>query len=264
MLGCQTSILVARPLACQIAPHMYERSEFTVASYNIHKAVGADGRRDPARTAAVIAEIGADILALQEADLRFGSRAGLLDLEALRRDLGLVAVPTESVSDAHGFHGNLLLVRNALIEVVHHLHLPGFEPRGALMTDLQIAGQPLRVISAHLGLLPRSRARQTRALMDKLATLDDRPALLMGDLNEWRLDPWSSLGPLADRFAGHATTQSYPARYPLFALDRMMTCSQGELTDLMAHVTPLSRIASDHLPIKARLRLTPSATALAK
>lgn len=243
---------------------MYQWPELTVASYNIHKAVGADRRRDPARTAAVIAEIGADILALQEADMRFGNRAGLMDLEALRRDLGPIAVPIENTSDAHGFHGNLLLVRNALVEVVHHLHLPGLEPRGALMADLTIAGQPLRVISAHLGLLPRSRARQTRALMDKLATLDDRPALLMGDLNEWRLDSRSSLGPLADRFTGGSTAQSYPARYPLLALDRMMTCSQGELTDLMAHVTPLSRIASDHLPIKARLRLTPSAMALAR
>ncbi len=248
----------------QIAPQMYERPELTVASYNIHKAVGADRRRDPARTAAVIAEIGADILALQEADMRFGNREGVMDLEALRRDLGLITVPNESIGDAHGFHGNLLLVRNALVEVVHHLHLPGFEPRGALMADLQIAGQPLRVISAHLGLLPRSRARQTRALMDKLATLDDRPALLMGDLNEWRLDPGSSLRPLAARFTGPATVQSYPARYPLFSLDRMMTCPQGELTDLMAHVTPLSRIASDHLPIKAHLRLTQSAATLAR
>lgn len=237
--------------------------ELTVASYNIHKAVGTDRRRDPARTAAVIAEIGADILALQEADMRFGNRAGLMNLEALRRDLGLIAVPTESVGDAHGFHGNLLLVRNALVEVVHHLHLPGFEPRGALMADLQIAGQPLRVISAHLGLLPRSRARQTRALMEKLATLDDRPALLMGDLNEWRLDNGSSLSPLSDRFSAQALAHSYPARFPLFALDRMMACSQGELSDLVAHVTPLSRIASDHLPIKARLRLTPNAQASA-
>jgi endonuclease/exonuclease/phosphatase family metal-dependent hydrolase len=97
--------------------------------------------------------------------------------------------------------------------------------------------------------------------MDELATLDDRPALLMGDLNEWRLDQRSSLGPLADRFAGLTAAQAYPAHYPLFALNRMMTCPQGELTDLMAHVTPLSRMASDHLPIKARLRLTPGTAA---
>ena len=118
----------------------------TVASYNIHKAVGTDRKRNPARTAAVIAEIGADILALQEADLRFGTRDGLLDLDVMRHDLGLIPVPIESMGRSHGFHGNLLLVRNALVEEVHHLHLPGLEPRGALMADLRIAGQPLRVV----------------------------------------------------------------------------------------------------------------------
>jgi endonuclease/exonuclease/phosphatase family metal-dependent hydrolase len=243
---------------------MSQASDFTVASYNIHKAVGNDGRRDPARTAAVIAEIGADILALQEADQRFGKRTGLLDLKALCRDIGLIAVPTERVGNAHGFHGNLLLVRKALVEVVHHLHLPGFEPRGALMTDLQIAGQPLRVISAHLGLLPQSRTRQIRDLMTKLKTLDDRPALLMGDLNEWRLGARSSLGPLADHFTIPPTVHSFPTRNPLFALDRMLACSQGELTDLVTHDTPLSRIASDHLPIKARLRLKVNTEALSR
>lgn len=240
---------------------MTDPTHFNVASYNVHKAVGGDGRRDPGRTAAVIAEIGADILSLQEVDLRFGNRTGLMDLEALRRDLGLIAVPTESLFDGHGFHGNLLLVRNALVEVVHHLHLPGLEPRGALMTDLQIAGQPLRVISAHLGLLPGSRRRQTRALMEKLATLEDRPTLLMGDLNEWRRDAGSSLRPLSERFSSPATAQSFPARFPLFALDRMMSCPQGELSEFMAHDTPLARIASDHLPIKARLRLRANTTA---
>jgi endonuclease/exonuclease/phosphatase family metal-dependent hydrolase len=243
---------------------MDKTTEFTVSSYNIHKAVGADRRRDPARTAAVIAEIGADILALQEADARFGNRAGLMNLEALRHDLGLIAVPTQSVADAHGFHGNLLLVRNALVEVVHHLQLPGFEPRGALITDITIQGQPLRVISAHLGLLARSRVRQIRAIMEKLGTLDDRPALLMGDLNEWRQGRGSSLGHLANGFIAPSPINSFPARYPLFALDRMMACSQGELINYRVHDTPLSRIASDHLPIKARLRLPDRAKAVSE
>ena len=230
--------------------------DVTVSSYNIHKGVGADGRRDVGRIAAVIAEIGADILALQEADLRFGTRAGLLDLDRLRRDLGLIAVPTESTGPSHGFHGNLLLVRNGLVQVVHHLNLPGLEPRGALMVDLEIDGRPLRVVSAHLGLLARSRARQTAAIMDKLATLDNRPALLMGDLNEWRQGR-SSLRHLAPGFVSAPPVKSFPARYPLFALDRMMACPQGELVGFQAHDTPLARIASDHLPVKARLRLPP-------
>ena len=229
--------------------------DLSVASYNIHKAVGTDRRRDPARIAKVIAEIGADILALQEVDMRFGTRAGLLDLAALRDELGLIPVPVDGLRDAHGFHGNLILVRNALIEVVHHLDLPGLEPRGALMTDITIAGRPLRVIGAHLGLWPGSRSQQTRALLAKLDSLDPRPTLLMGDLNEWRGGNGSSLAPLMAHFGPSAMVRSFPARYPLVPLDRMMTCPLGELTQAEAHRTPLSRVASDHLPIKARLRL---------
>ena len=89
--------------------------DLSVASYNIHKGVGTDRRRDLARTVAVIAEIGADILAVQEADTRFGNRKGLLDLDRIRRELGLIAVPVDGVGDAHGWHGNLLLVRDALV-----------------------------------------------------------------------------------------------------------------------------------------------------
>ncbi len=230
--------------------------DLSVASYNIHKGIGTDRRRDLMRTVAVIAEIGADILALQEADTRFGTRTGLLDLESIRRDLGLIAVPLDDVGDAHGWHGNLLLVRNALVHEVHQLILPGFEPRGALVTDMEINGQPLRVVNAHLGLLPGSRAAQARALLDKLGSLEARPTLLMGDLNEWR-GKSAALKTLGEQFTISDPRPSFPSRYPLLALDRMMTCIQGELLDIATHDSPLARRASDHLPITARLRLAP-------
>lgn len=229
--------------------------DLSVASYNIHKGVGTDRRRDPGRTAAVIAEIGADILALQEADTRFGTRKGLLDLDSIRRDLGLIAVPLDGVGEAHGWHGNLLLVRGALVQVVHQMILPGLEPRGAMVTDLVIAGQPLRIVNAHLGLMSASRAAQARALIDKITALQGRPTLLMGDLNERR-----DSGPAFQTFGKHFTIAppraSFPSRYPLLALDRMMLTSHGELVDVAAHDTALARRASDHLPVKARLRLS--------
>lgn len=227
--------------------------DLSVASYNIHKGVGTDRRRDLARTAAVIAEIGADILAVQEADTRFGNRKGLLDLDRIRRDLGLIAVPMNDVGDAHGWHGNLLLVRNALVEEVHQLILPGLEPRGALVTDLTIAGRPLRVVNAHLGLLQVSRTAQVRALIDKVSGLERRPTLLMGDLNEWR-GAGAAFQNLEKHFTFAQARPSFPSRYPLLALDRMMMSPHGTLTDASVHDSPLSRRASDHLPIKARLR----------
>ena len=53
--------------------------QLKVASYNIRKAVGLDWRRRPARVLDVLNEIGADIVALQEVDRRFGSRISALD-----------------------------------------------------------------------------------------------------------------------------------------------------------------------------------------
>jgi endonuclease/exonuclease/phosphatase family metal-dependent hydrolase len=228
--------------------------ELSVASYNIHKGVGTDRRRDLARTAAVIAEIGADILALQEADTRFGKRKGLLDLDSIRRDLGLIAVPLDGVGAAHGWHGNLLLVRNALVQEVHQLILPGLEPRGAMVSDLIIAGQPLRIVNVHLGLLPLSRAAQAQALIDKIAQLEARPTLLLGDLNEWRKSS-TAMQTLGTQFQIADARPSFPSRYPVLALDRMMITHHGDLRDMMAHDSPLSRRASDHLPIKATLHL---------
>jgi endonuclease/exonuclease/phosphatase family metal-dependent hydrolase len=231
---------------------MVDVMDLSVASYNIHKGVGGDRRRDLDRTAAVIAEIGADILALQEADTRFGTRTGLLDLDSIRRDLGLIAVPLAQNSAAHGWHGNLLLVKNALIQDIHPLILPGFEPRGAMVTDLDFAGQPLRVINTHFGLLPRSRAAQARAIIDKIASLDERPTLLLGDLNEWRGSA-AMLKTLGERFQIAPPKPSFPARYPILPFDRILA-SKG-LSEITPHDTALARRASDHLPIKARLIL---------
>lgn len=227
----------------------------SVATWNIHKGIGSDRRRDLDRTAAVIGEIAPDIMALQEADTRFGTRRGLLNLTALARDHGLVAVPMPGADPAHGWHGNVLLLRDAEVQAVHRITLPGLEPRGALIADLVHNRRPLRVIAAHLGLWGGSRAAQTKALMALLAEMDDRPHLLMGDLNEWRGAKSAALAHLAPHFRDTVALPSYPVRFPLAALDRIMASAPARLTGGAIHDTPLARRASDHLPLKARLEL---------
>lgn len=235
-----------------------QMQDITVASYNMHKGIGRDRRRDPARTTRVIGELGADIVALQEADRRFGNRAGVLDLGRLRALTGLSPVPIEGRGRAHGWHGNLLLVREEGIEIedVHQVDLPGFEPRGALMVTLRWHGHPLRVIGAHLGLLRASRLVQARMLDALLQEGDDIPTLLLGDFNEWRRARRSSLEPLALSGTGRdKLVASFPARYPLLPLDRILTCPAADILELTSHESPLARVASDHLPIRARVRL---------
>ncbi|MBW6424064.1 endonuclease/exonuclease/phosphatase family protein [Rhizobium sp. XQZ8] len=235
-----------------------------VASYNVHKCVGVDGRFDPARTSHVIREIGADVIALQEADTRFGERRGLLDLAWMERETGLFPVPISGVSKAHGWHGNVVLFREGLVRDVHQVKLPGLEPRGALMTELELKdGSTFRIIAAHLGLLNRSRQQQARMILDILRSREEHPTVLMGDLNEWRLGDRSSLNTLATVFGLPAAVPSFPSRLPVLALDRIMANRPGLIEVVETHDSALARLASDHLPIKAVVKLGSSPIAAA-
>lgn len=233
-----------------------EQAKTLVASYNVHKCVGTDKQFDPERTVAVINEIGADITALQEAEQRFGDRAALLDLRRLERDTGLFAVPVPGTASGHGWRGNVLLVREAAVREVHQIRLPGVEPRGALVVDLDLNAGPLRIVAAHFGLLRRSRALQAEAILAAVATRTERPTLVVGDLNEWRIGGRSSLRRFSPHFGPLAAAlPSFPSRLPLFALDRILGNPHDLIVDLEVHDTPLARIASDHFPIKARIDL---------
>jgi len=227
----------------------------TIASYNVHKCVGTDGRFDPDRIARVVGEIDADLIALQEADERLGERQGLLDLAALEKTTNLVSVHTPQNGRSHGWHGNIILARNGIVQDVRQLQLPGLEPRGALIVDLELKGAPLRIIAAHFGLFRRSRSQQAKTLLDAAKSVL-KPTILLGDLNEWRVSNRSSLLDLLPHFGPvHAVVPSFPSRFPLFALDRILARPPSLISSIEVHQTPLARIASDHLPIKARLNM---------
>ncbi|WP_206931642.1 endonuclease/exonuclease/phosphatase family protein [Roseococcus thiosulfatophilus] len=247
------------------APRAYAAAEgeLRVASWNLHKCVGTDGKFDPHRSISVIAEMGADLVALQEADKRFGRRTGLLDLAALEREAGLVPLDISELPDGHGWHGNALLVRPGMQARIRRLRLPGAEPRGAVIAELDLPMGPLRVVGAHLGLLLHSRQRQAIAILDAIAEGEPMPTLLLGDLNEWRPGAKSSLRMLEPFFGPTPKAPpSFPARLPVLALDRILGWPQGLVTDVVTHDSPRARVASDHLPLTARVRLGEGAQAL--
>ncbi|WP_188820916.1 endonuclease/exonuclease/phosphatase family protein [Brucella endophytica] len=228
-----------------------------IASYNVHKCIGVDNRFDPERTQRVIAEIDADVIAIQEADKRFGQRSGLLDLAWLERESGLVPAPINPMSPTgHGWHGNLILLRKGTVRRVRQLNLPGVEPRGALVVDIDFSIGELRIIAAHLGLLRRSREQQAEAILAAFEAEEARPTLLIGDLNEWRVGRRSSLASLLPVFdPSSGAVPSFPSRFPVLALDRVLGHPHDLVTTLEVHNTPLARVASDHLPIKAHIDL---------
>lgn len=228
-----------------------------VASYNIHKCVGVDNRFDPGRIAAVIDELDTDLLALQEVDRRFGQRTGLLNAAALERRTGLTMLHVSDTPGGHGWHGNALLVRQGRLIRLRRMHLPGAEARGALMAELQLPTGKLRVVAAHLGLLRRHRILQAEALLEAIRHGSPMPTILLGDLNEWRPGSPSSLVPLEGLFGPlHAGQPSFPSRLPFLALDRILAHPRDMLAGVEAHASPLARLASDHLPLRARIDLS--------
>ena len=144
--------------------------QLTFASYNIHKGVGLDRRRDPERILSVLHEIDADIIALQEADRRSGERASVLpraDIDDTRWRVIEVARRPRSI----GWHGNALLVRRG-IDIVsgEALDLPTIEPRGAACAVVRHQGARVRIIGTHLDLSGLRRRAQVRALLKFVST----------------------------------------------------------------------------------------------
>lgn len=225
-----------------------------VASYNMRKAIGTDRRRNPERTIEVLNEIGADIVALQEADRRFGERVSALPAHLLEEHSGYRPVPLPLRNGEIGWHGNAILVhRDVEILDCAALHIPSLEPRGAVVAELGVAGTRLRVVGMHLDLSGLWRRRQSRAILHHLDLADPMPTVMMGDLNEWT----PSGGCLRDfghgfRFA--PCGRSFHARRPIAALDRIMFGPELALLDCGVHGSALARKASDHLPIWAELR----------
>jgi endonuclease/exonuclease/phosphatase family metal-dependent hydrolase len=225
------------------------------ASYNIHKAVGLDRRRDPDRILAVLREIDADVVALQEVDRRFGRRESVLPLVAIEQFTPYRPVRLQMRPDSLGWHGNALLVRRG-IEVVEAsaIPLPTLEPRGAVRADLAIDGLRIRVVGMHLDLSGLRRRHQVRGVIHHLANCEALPTVIMGDTNEW-----ARIGGCFREFDRHWSVlrpgRSFPARRPLASLDRIVTSAEWELVETKVHHSALSASASDHLPVCASLLL---------
>ena len=191
------------------------------ASWNIHSGVGSDGRFDAARIGAAIRALAPDIIAVQEVESRIGSGASVDLFTFLPDCLPGHLIDAKSITTHDGHYGHMLLSRFPLTrQKIHDISFPGREPRKVIDAHVETPLGGWRILATHLGLAARERKLQLTELARLIAHAPAMPTVLMGDFNCWR--DTRQLRRLDKLLPGGTTRhRTFPARLPLFALDRI-------------------------------------------
>jgi endonuclease/exonuclease/phosphatase family metal-dependent hydrolase len=220
-----------------------------IATWNVHEAVGMDGRWRPARVARVLAEIDADLVALQELSPRNDSVEALAVQLENAAQATLVVMPT--FLKRGRMFGNALLSRLPIHSVeARDLAVGHREPRNAIDARMDWHGQPLRVLATHLGLRRAERVSQAEriaALLDG----DAAPCVLLGDFNDW--SGRGAVIALAPRLVRVSAPPTFPSLCPLARLDGIFVSPALRVSHVHVHRSRGARLASDHLPLVATL-----------
>ena len=239
-----------------------------IMTYNVHSCVGMDGKLDAERIARVIARAKPDIVALQELDVGRMRSQGMDQAHLIARYLEMefhfhpaLHLEEERYGDAILTHLPLRLVKAGPLPGL--ANIPRLEPRGVLWVAVDLHGTEVQVINTHLGLLPRERVAQVEALLseDWLGEAQRRgPVVLCGDFNAVPSSPvCRRLGErLRDaQAAGHQrrAQATFSSRFPTLRIDHIFVSPGLEVAGITVPRSQLARVASDHLPLIAELRV---------
>lgn len=238
--------------------------QIRIATYNIHKARGMDGRVRVARIARVLEDIDADVIAMQEVVSESDAGAERHQAQYLADHLGYFWTVGETRRHRGGIYGNVTLSRWPF-ERTHHIDLsvPRREPRGALRTDIRVGAHLLHVFNVHLGTARRERTAQATLIERHLLRALDLsgPRVVLGDFNDWLhgqvTRTLTAAFHLADIRDHLKRTRAYPALLPLVHLDHIYLDRHFRIRRAHFERTRRTLMASDHLPLIADVTLGP-------
>jgi len=244
------------------------RGVLRVMTYNVHSCVGIDGKLSPHRIARVIARYRPDVVALQEVDVgrlrtRQADQAQLIGacLKMNYHFYPTIRIAEERYGDCILCRLPMRLVKTGVLPTVSGRRR--LEPRGALWVALELDGRAIQFVNTHLGLNAREKLRQIRTLLgeDWLGTgSGSDPVILCGDFNAL---PLSSVWKLcSQRFrdvqidlSNRSPRRTWFGHYPIARIDHIFVNSQVEVVSVDVGDDYLSRLASDHRPLFAELRV---------
>jgi endonuclease/exonuclease/phosphatase family metal-dependent hydrolase len=246
---------------CGFSPEPAGR-ELKILTYNVHSCVGTDRRADPARVADVIAGTGADIIALQELDVGRKRTGGVDQAHMIANLLNMQAHFHPALHVEEEKYGDAILTALPT-RLMKAGPLPSVgETRGAIWVQVDLAGMPLNVLNTHLGLRNIDRVRQMDTLLNTdwigNAEFQAAPGIVCGDLNAIPSSP--AYKALARQFrdaqllAGGKPRPTFPSRFPVLRLDHVFVSEGLGVNSATVVGDPLSRRASDHLPLLVTLQ----------
>ena len=241
-----------------------------IATYNIHKSRGLDGRVRPQRIVEVLRELDADLVALQEVVSRKGSGRERDQGRYFAEELGYYSAMGENRTHEGGVYGNVVLTRFP-IDVLYNYDIStrGRERRGCLRADVRFGKERLHIFNVHMGTAFFERRKQARHLLGREILESGElvgARIVLGDFNEWSRGLASRL--FAARFhsadprcyLGRACT--YPGVLPFLHLDHIYFDPSLKLNRLNLHRSRKALLASDHLPLVADFTLRSPIAAL--
>ncbi|HEX3645797.1 MAG TPA: endonuclease/exonuclease/phosphatase family protein [Vicinamibacterales bacterium] len=238
------------------------RQALRIATYNVHRCRGLDGRTRPERIAAVLSAIDADVVALQEVVGAGPNGGGHAEEIGALLGMGWVMAPARQWR-GHQF-GNAVLSRLPITSHIEHdLSWKTCEARRLQRVDISAQGCTLHLYNVHLGTALLERRHQAKRLA---AIVGDRhvtgPKLVLGDFNEWMrglatslLNEKLSSVDLRDFLPRKRTQRTYPGLFPVLHLDHIYYSGRVEVVGIELPRSRLSLVASDHLPLVADIRI---------
>ena len=234
-----------------------------VATYNIKHGRGMDGTIDLERTAATLASLEADIIALQEIDDQAQRSGGVDQATWLAQRLDMHAAYGAFMNFQGGRYGLAILSRKP-IQSYESWKLPdGHEPRVALAAHLMTeTGLMMTAIAVHFDWVEDDRFRyaQAQETLRQIKSLDT-PWIVFGDFNDVpdsrTMHAFKQIGREAIKPQQQAAT--FPADQPSIEIDYIITGPPDAWLPASAMVVPDAR-TSDHRPVMADLILNEGRT----